>query len=167
MAKAAGFAPSTIHRIWKAFNLQPRRTETFKLSTDPLFVEKARDIVATEMACSLHPDRQLLGESGRALLRRHNRKQIRRGVHRSAEELGKAIRSHIEAVNDDPKPFRWTKSADNILVRGRDVHFWTPPAQIRTSPIRASSSYLGCVTAKRRSGAFRTRSSAWVTRARP
>ena len=52
-------------------------------------------------------------------------------------------------------------------VRGRDVHFWTPPAQIRTSPIRASGSYLGCVTAKRRSGAFRTRSSAWVTRARP
>ena len=38
-------------------------------------------------------------------------------------------------------------------VRGRDVHCWTPPAQIRTSPIRASGSYLGCVTAKRRSGA--------------
>ena len=45
MAKAAGFAPSTIHRIWRAFNLQPHRTETFKLSTDPLFVEKVRDIV--------------------------------------------------------------------------------------------------------------------------
>ena len=45
-------------------------------------------------------------------------------------------------------------------VRGRDVHCWTPPAQIRTSPIRASGSYLGCVTAKRRSGACRTRSSA-------
>ena len=50
--------------------------------------------------------------------------------------------------------------------RGRDVHCWTPPAQIRTSPIRASGSYLGGVTAKRRSGACRTRSSAWVTRAR-
>jgi len=45
MARAAGFAPSTIHRIWKAFNLQPHRTETFKLSADPLFVEKVRDIV--------------------------------------------------------------------------------------------------------------------------
>ena len=54
-----------------------------------------------------------------------------------------------------------------VEVRGRDVHFWTPPAQIRTSPIRASGSYLGCVTAKRRSDACRTRSSAWVTRARP
>jgi hypothetical protein len=40
-----GFAPSTIHRIWKAFDLQPHRTETFKLSTDPPFVEKVRDIV--------------------------------------------------------------------------------------------------------------------------
>jgi transposase len=33
-------------------------------------------------------------------------KQIRRGVHRSTEELERAIRSYIEAVNDDPKPFR-------------------------------------------------------------
>jgi len=33
--------------------------------------------------------------------------------------------------------------------RGRDAHCWTPPAQIRTSPIRASGSYLGCLTAKR------------------
>jgi transposase len=40
-----GLAPSTIHRIWKAFGLQPHRTGTFKLSTGPLFVEKVRDIV--------------------------------------------------------------------------------------------------------------------------
>ena len=40
-----GCAPSTVHRIWKAFSLQPHRSETFKLSTDPLFVEKVRDIV--------------------------------------------------------------------------------------------------------------------------
>jgi transposase len=43
-------------------------------------------------------------------------KQIRRGVHCSTEELETAIRSYIEGVNDDPKPFRWTKSADNILA---------------------------------------------------
>ncbi len=40
-----GYAPSTIHRIWQAFGLQPHRSETFKLSSDPLFVEKLRDIV--------------------------------------------------------------------------------------------------------------------------
>ena len=45
MAAAVGHAPSTIHRIWKAFGLQPHRVETFKLSADPLFVEKVRDIV--------------------------------------------------------------------------------------------------------------------------
>jgi DDE superfamily endonuclease len=45
MARAVGHAPSTIHRIWQAFGLQPHRSETFKLSADPLFVEKVRDIV--------------------------------------------------------------------------------------------------------------------------
>jgi transposase len=43
-------------------------------------------------------------------------KQIRRGVHRSTEELEIAIRAYIDAVNADPKPFRWTKSADHILA---------------------------------------------------
>jgi hypothetical protein len=38
-------APSTVHRIWSVFGLQPHRVETFKLSPDPLFVEKVRDIV--------------------------------------------------------------------------------------------------------------------------
>jgi len=45
MAKAAGVSASSIHRICQAFCLQPHRTETFKLSTDPQFVEKVRDIV--------------------------------------------------------------------------------------------------------------------------
>ncbi len=45
MAKATGMSQSTVGRIWRAFGLQPHRSETFKLSTDPLFVEKVRDIV--------------------------------------------------------------------------------------------------------------------------
>lgn len=45
MAKAAGVSASSVHRIWQAFSLQPHRTERFKLSTDPQFVEKVRDIV--------------------------------------------------------------------------------------------------------------------------
>src|ERR1700744_487306 len=40
MAKEIGHAPSTVHRIWQAFGLQPHRVEPFKLSGDPLFVEK-------------------------------------------------------------------------------------------------------------------------------
>ena len=231
MAKAAGFAPSTIHRIWKAFNLQPHRTETFKLSTDPLFVEKVRDIVGLYLS---PPERALVlcvdeksqiqaldrtqpllpmrpgqverrthdytrhgtlslfaaldaatgkvigrcyprhrGREFLSFLRESERnipsdldvhlimdnyathktepirkwlgarprwhvhftptasswvnqverffaaiteKQIRRGVHRSTEDLETAIRAYLDAVNADPKPFRWTKSADDILA---------------------------------------------------
>ena len=43
-------------------------------------------------------------------------KQIRRGIHRSTVELEQAIAAYIEAVNEDPKSFRWHKSADDILA---------------------------------------------------
>jgi transposase len=45
MAKAGGLSVSTVGRIWRAFGLQPHRSETFKLSSDPAFVEKVCDIV--------------------------------------------------------------------------------------------------------------------------
>src|SRR5271168_760117 len=45
MATQTGFSHTTIRRIWNAFGLQPHRSETFKLSSDPLFVDKVRDIV--------------------------------------------------------------------------------------------------------------------------
>ncbi len=43
-------------------------------------------------------------------------KQLRRGVHRSTKELEAAILGYIGTVNADPKPFRWTKSANDILA---------------------------------------------------
>ncbi len=46
MAKAVGLNQTAITRIWAAFGLQPWRAESFKLSADPLFIEKVRDIVA-------------------------------------------------------------------------------------------------------------------------
>ncbi len=231
MASAVGHAPSTIHRIWQAFGLQPHRSETFKLSSHPFFVEKVRDIVGLYLA---PPERALVlsvdeksqvqaldrtqpllpmrpgqperrshdykrhgttslfaaldvatGEViGRCFQRhrakeflkflrtieanvptdidvhlvmdnyathktatirkwfaRHPRwhihftptsaswlnqaerffallteKQLRRGVHRSTRELEEAILSYIDTVNSNPKPFRWTKSADDILA---------------------------------------------------
>ena len=45
MAKAAGLSHTSVRRIWRTFGLQPHRTETFKLSPDPLLIEKVRDIV--------------------------------------------------------------------------------------------------------------------------
>ena len=231
MARATGYAPSTIHRIWKAFALQPHRSENFKLSTDPLFVDKVRDIVGLylappERALVLCVDEksqiQALDRSqpllpmrpGQAERRSHDykrhgttslfaaldiatgkvigkcyarhrakeflsflreidravpndldvhlvmdnyathktaairaflakrphwhvhltptgaswinqverffaeltEKQIRRGVHRSTQELQAAIKTYIDHVNDQPKPFRWTRSADDILA---------------------------------------------------
>ena len=231
MAKAVGYAPSTIHRIWRAFGLQPHRTETFKLSTDTLFVEKVRDIVGLylsppERALVLCVDEksqiQALDRSqpllpmrpGQVERRTHDYtrhgttslfaaldiasgavigrcypkhrssefrkfldqieanvpseldvhlvmdnyathktklihdwlakrprwhvhftptgaswinqverffalitdKQIRRGVHRSTQQLEADIRAFIDVHNTDPKPFRWTKTADDILA---------------------------------------------------
>src|SRR5258708_36981378 len=45
LAKKVGLSQSAVVRIWHSFGLQPHRSETFKLSTDPLLVEKVRDIV--------------------------------------------------------------------------------------------------------------------------
>ncbi len=57
MARRSGLSRSTINRVWRAFALQPHRTETFKLSTDPLFIEKVRDIVGLYLN---PPDRALV-----------------------------------------------------------------------------------------------------------
>ena len=45
MAQRTGLSKSTVGRIWRAFELKPHRAEGFKLSTDPLFVEKVHDVV--------------------------------------------------------------------------------------------------------------------------
>jgi transposase len=231
MARASGLSQSAISRIWRAFALQPHRTETFKLSTDPFFIEKVRDIVGLYLN---PPDRALVlcvdeksqiqaldrsqpllpmrpgqierrthdyvrhgttslfaaldvktGEVIGQCRRRHRsiefrafldrieaevpaeldvhlivdnygthktelikrwfakrprfhihftptsaswlnlierwfaaltEKQIRRSAHRSTRELETAILRYIEHGNQDPKPFIWTKSADQILA---------------------------------------------------
>jgi transposase len=231
MARESGLSISTVQRVWRAFGLQPHRLETFKLSTDPDFVAKVRDVVGLYMS---PPDRaivlcvdeksqiQALDRSqpmlpmrpGQAARRTHDykrhgttslfaaldiatgriigkcyprhraaefrkfldeieanvpkdldvhlvwdnyathktplirnwlakrprwhvhltptssswlnqverffailtEKQIRRGIHRSVAALHEAITGFIERHNTDPKPFRWTKSADDILA---------------------------------------------------
>jgi transposase len=56
MARRTGMSQSAISRIWRAFALQPHRSETFKLSKDPLFIEKVRDIVGLYM----HPPQRAM-----------------------------------------------------------------------------------------------------------
>ena len=139
MAKASGLSIATVHRIWRAFSLQPHRSETFKLSADPLFVDKVRDIVglylnppdralvlcvdeksqiqALDRTQPLLPMRpgQWINQVGRffALL---TDQQIKRGAHRSPAALEAAIAAYIDVRNADPRPFRWTKTADDILA---------------------------------------------------
>jgi transposase len=57
MAKAQGVSRATVHRIWQAYGLQPHRVETFKLSADPEFVAKVRDIAGLYLD---PPDRALV-----------------------------------------------------------------------------------------------------------
>jgi transposase len=231
MGREIGHAPSTVHRIWRAFGLQPHRSETFKLSSDPLFVEKVRDIVGLylsppERAVVLCVDEKsqvqaldrtqplLPMRPGQAERRTHDYKRhgttslfaaldvkagtitgkcmarhraqefrkfldevernvptdldihvvmdnygthkttlirhwfakrprwqvhftptsaswlnqverffallteraLKRGVFSSVRQLETSIKAYIEATNADPKPFRWTKSADDILA---------------------------------------------------
>ena len=231
MARASGVSATSVHRIWGAFGLQPHRVETFKLSTDPMFVEKVRDIVGlyldpperalvlcvdeksqiqaldrTQPMLPMRPGqverrthdykrhgtttlfaaldvkagkvigkcmprhrasefRKFLAEvegnvpadldihvvmdnasshktklirdwfAKRPCWHRHytptssswinqverffallSEQQIKRGAHRSTRELETAIASYIKVRNANPKPFRWTKSADDILA---------------------------------------------------
>ena len=45
MGEETGLTKDAVHRIWRTFGLQPHRTQNFKLSTDPFFVDKVRDVV--------------------------------------------------------------------------------------------------------------------------
>jgi transposase len=231
LAAATGLSQTAVVRIWRAFALQPHRTEGFKLSRDPLFVDKVRDIVGLYMS---PPDRALVlcvdekpsiqalertaavlpmrpgqverhthdyvrhgttdlfaaldvktGKVIGACRRRHRAsefrafldlidrgvpsglevhlvldnasthkappihrwlakrpryhlhftptsaswlnmvegwfalltaRQLRRGTFRSTRALERAIRAYIAGANENPKPFVWTKSADDILA---------------------------------------------------
>jgi len=231
MAKHCGLSRMSVQRIWHAFALQPHRSETFKLSTDPLFIDKVRDIVGLYLN---PPDRALVlcvdektqiqaldrtqpllpmrpgqverrthsyirhgttslfaaldAKSGTIMSQLHRRhrsvefrsfldaidtqvpahlqvhlildnygthktalihrwlakrprfhlhftptsgswlnlverwfamlteQQIKRGVHRSTSALEKAIKQYILLTNEKPKPFVWTKTADEILA---------------------------------------------------
>lgn len=231
MAARSGLSHTTIRRIWSAFGLQPHRSESFKLSSDPLFVDKVQDIVGLYLSpptravvlCvdeksqiqALDREQPVLPMApGVAERRTHNyirhgttslfaaldiatgavigkcykrhratefldflkridaempagpevhlvmdnyathktprikawlarrphwhihftptsaswinqverwfaeltRKQLQRGVHRSTAELEADILAFIKVHNENPKPYKWVKSADQILA---------------------------------------------------
>ena len=50
LARQVGISPTSVHRIWRAFGLQPWRTEDFKISPDPLLIDKIRDVIGLYLA---------------------------------------------------------------------------------------------------------------------
>jgi len=64
-----------------------------------------------------------------------------KGGEASLGGLGGWVERSLEAAGEPP----WGK----LKIRGRDAHYWAPPAQIRASGIPAHGSYLGCLTANR------------------
>lgn len=243
MAKASGVSISSVQRIWRAFGLQPHRLETFKLSTDPDFVAKVRDVVGLYVSPPEHAIVLCVDEKsqiqaldrtqpllpmrpGQAARRSHDYKRhgttslfaaldiatgqvigkcfprhraaefrrfldeieanvpknldvhlvmdnyathktplirewlakrprwhvhltptssswlnqverffalltdkkIRRGVHRNVADLQADIAAFIDQHNAEPKPFRWTKSADDILASIERFCVYNSPA---------------------------------------
>ena len=92
MARAVGVGQDSVGRIWRAFGLKPHLTGTFKMSSDPFFAEKVRDIIGLY----LDPPRNALVLPV------------------------DAIEEYIEVHNRDPKPFTWTKTADEIFDKITD-----------------------------------------------
>jgi transposase len=50
LAKRVGISPTPVHRIWRSFGLQPWRTQDFKISPDPLLIDKIRDVAGLYLA---------------------------------------------------------------------------------------------------------------------
>jgi choline dehydrogenase-like flavoprotein len=99
MAKVAGISPSSVRRIWNRHGLQPHRVGRFKLSTDPHFVEKLRDVVGLY----LHPPAKAVvvcangAETPRLLLLSAS-KQFPNGLANSSGVVGKYLMTNSHAL---------------------------------------------------------------------
>jgi transposase len=110
MAKKMGLTQSAVSRIWRAFGLQPHRTEVFQLSADPQLVEKVRDVVGLYLA---PPDNAVVFcvdektavqalERSQPLLPLQPGQPERRSHDYSRHELRQAIEAYIEHCNANP-----------------------------------------------------------------
>lgn len=90
MAREMELSQTAATRIWRAFGLQPHRQEPFKLSSDPMFVDKVRDIVGPYMDPSL------------------------KTMVLCTDEKSHAIRQYLDIYNANPHPLSWSKSADEF-----------------------------------------------------
>lgn len=73
----------------------------------------------SEVRAALLADVQLVAEHGRVFFGRLTDKAVRRGIFHSVPDLADAIDAYLTAHNDDPKPFQWTATTDQILEKVR------------------------------------------------
>jgi hypothetical protein len=85
-------------------------SSTHKTPPDPALAGRPPPVPA-----AFHPDLKLLAQPGPALFAELTTKWLRRGTHRSVAELDASIQAWIDTWNDNPRPFVWTKTADEIL----------------------------------------------------
>ena len=126
MAKAAGVTQTAVVRIWHAYRLQPHRVETFKLSTDPQFIDKVRDVVGLyrappERALVLCVDENLQVAHKLELIRRCSRasersSQAAAGIQK--QETMRRIIEYYDAIRKCSDPVCVRK--ERITVRRRE-----------------------------------------------
>ncbi len=135
MAKAVGLGVVTVQRIWNAHGLAPHRWRTFKLSSDPAFVEKLRDVVGLYVAPPAHAVVLSIDEKRQiqALDRTQPGLPLKRGPRRHHDPRLQTQR-HDDAVRRAQRPDR----------RGhREEHAASPPSGVHPLPERARARHPG------------------------
>ena len=131
MAREAGISASSVHRIWRAHGLQPHRVRQFKLSNDPEFIDKLRDVVGLYVAPPAHAivlsfdeksQIQALDRSQPGLPLKKGRAGTMTHDYHSLVDLQAAINRFLAEHNECPKPFVWTADPDKIIAAVRRGH---------------------------------------------
>ncbi len=95
---------------------------------------------ASALACASDADQFLVVEPGRAILRPYHRQENPAGVHQSVGSLKADISSFIDQHNVAPQPFRWTKSASDILVSVERFCVRNTPREMNMALMQTSGS---------------------------
>ena len=120
MAKAVGISASSVQRIWRTHGLQPHRVHQFKLSNDPKFIDKLRDVVGLYVDPPAHAIVLSVDEKG--FFANLAKRRLKRGVFRCVVDLQATINCFVAETNHDPKPFTWTADPDKIIAAVRRGH---------------------------------------------
>ena len=100
-----------VANLWREHGLKPQKQGTFKLSKDPAFADKVNFHFTPTGSSWLNQIETWFGII--------TRQAIRRGTFASVQVLIRTIRAYITSWNTDPRPFRWTATADEILAKVR------------------------------------------------